>query len=48
MTNVKKKGKEPRPFFTDVVNERLVDVLKKPIEKLLKRSIEIIIVEPWQ
>jgi hypothetical protein len=48
MTNVKKKGKEPRPFFTDVVNERLVDTLRTPIEKLLKRSIEIIIVEPWQ
>lgn len=48
MTNVRKKGQEPRPFFTDVVNEKLVDVLKKPIEKLLKRSIEIIIVEPWQ
>lgn len=48
MRSIQKNGKEARPFFTDVVNEKLVDVLKKPIEKLLKRSIEIIIVEPWQ
>lgn len=48
MTNVRKKGQEKRPFFTDVVNDKLKDYLREPIEKLLKRSIEIIIVEPWQ
>jgi len=48
MTNKKKHGEKPRPFFTDVVNSKLVDTLKEPIEKLLKRSIEITIVEPWQ
>jgi len=48
MTNVKKHGQKPRPFFTDVVNDKLIDVLKKPIEKLIGRSIVINIVEPWQ
>jgi len=48
MRNIKEQGKEPRPFFTDVVNSKLKDVLKKPIEKLIGRSIEVAIVEPWQ
>lgn len=48
MTNIKKHGQKPRPFFTDVVNERLVDVLKKPIEKLIGRAITVQIIEPWQ
>ena len=48
MTNKIKRGEKPRPFFTDVVNDKLTQTLKKPIEKLLKRSIEITIVEPWQ
>lgn len=43
-----KKGQEPRPFFTDVINENLVQVLKKPIEKVIGRAVEISIVEPWQ
>jgi hypothetical protein len=42
------RGQKPRPYFSDVVNDRLKDTLRTPIEKLLKRSIEIIIVEPWQ
>lgn len=48
MTNVKKYGQKTRPFFTDVVNDKLIDVLKKPIEKLIGRSIVVNIVEPWQ
>lgn len=48
MTNIKKYGQKPRPFFTDVVNDRLVNVLKKPIEKLIGRSIKVMIIEPWQ
>jgi hypothetical protein len=47
-TNIKKYGKEARPFFTDVVNEALTDYLREPISRLLGRSIEIAIVEPWQ
>tara|TARA_R110000868_G_scaffold109565_1_gene297792 strand:- start:731 stop:1318 length:588 start_codon:yes stop_codon:yes gene_type:complete len=48
MYRVVTQGQEPRPFFTDVVNERLVDVLKKPIEKLIGRAIAVKIIEPWQ
>ncbi len=48
MTNKKKTGEKPRPFFTDVVNDKLTQTLREPIEKLLKRSIEIVIAEPWQ
>jgi len=42
------RGQKPRPFYSDVVNDKLIDTLRIPIEKLLKRSIEIIITEPWQ
>jgi hypothetical protein len=48
MSNKRKKGQEARPFFTDVINESLVNVLKEPIERLLGRAVEISIVEPWQ
>lgn len=48
MVNKIKKGQEARPFFTDVINENLVQVLKKPIENVLGRAVEISIVEPWQ
>lgn len=46
--SIKKNGKEPRPFFTDVVNDKLTEYLREPIMKVLGRSIEITIVEPWQ
>jgi hypothetical protein len=48
MTNIRKFGKEARPFFEDVVNERLVDELRGPVEAVLGRAIEISIVAPWQ
>jgi len=48
MTNVRKKGKEPRPFFGDVINDQTAAVLKGPIEKLLGKSITIAIAGPWQ
>lgn len=48
MKNIEKHGKEARPFFTDVVNDKLYEALQKPIEALLKQSITINIVEPWQ
>lgn len=44
-----KYGQEARPFLTDVVNDKLVDYLREPIQALLGRSIEILITEPqWQ
>lgn len=45
--SIKKKGQEPRPFFTDVVNNELVEYLRKPISDLLGRAIKINIVDPW-
>jgi hypothetical protein len=48
MTNVKKKGKAPRPFYTDVVNQKLIQEIKEPIEALFGRAITVNIVEPWQ
>lgn len=48
MENVRKKGKEARPFFADVVNDALVSELQGPIEDIIGRSIIISIVEPWQ
>lgn len=46
--SIKKKGQAPRPFYTDVVNDELVEYLRKPISDLLGRSIQINIVDPWQ
>lgn len=48
MTNIRKNGQKPRPFYTDVVNDKLVDYLRKPIEKLFKKSMTVVIVDPWQ
>ena len=42
------KGKKPRPFFEDVINDQLIKVLKKPIGKLLGKSIKINIISPWR
>jgi hypothetical protein len=48
MTNVRKYGQEPRPFFEDVVNPALTQALRGPIENVLGRAIELNIVAPWQ
>ena len=47
-TNIKKYGKKARPFYDDVINEKLVKVLEAPIRKLLGESIKLTIVAPWQ
>ena len=46
--SVIRKGKEPRPFYDDVINEKLVKVLEAPIKKLLGESIKLTIIAPWQ
>lgn len=46
--SIKEKGKKPRPFFSDVINQELTKELKAPIEKLLGRAITIVIKEGWQ
>ena len=43
-----RKGKKPRPFYDDVINEKLVKILEAPIKKLLGESIKLTIVAPWQ
>jgi hypothetical protein len=48
MNKVKRDGKKPRPFYSDVVNERLIQEIKEPIEALFGRAITVNIVEPWQ
>lgn len=48
MTNVRKRGKAPRPFFDDVINDQTAEFLRGPIEELLGKSIEIAIASPWQ
>ncbi len=48
MQGIKRDGKAPRPFFTDVVNAATMKKLRNPIERLLKESIRIRILEPWQ
>ena len=42
-----RKGKKARPFYDDVINEKLVKVLEEPIKKLLGESIKLTIVAPW-
>lgn len=48
MTNIRKHGQAPRPFFEDVVNERLVEEIREPVTNVIGRAIEISIVSPWQ
>jgi len=48
MRSIKQKGKQPRPFFGDVVNDKLVQELAEPISELIGRAITVKIVAPWQ
>ena len=48
MANVKKKGKTPRPFFTNVVNETLTMKIQGELSAFFKEAIIVNIVEPWQ
>ena len=48
MTNIRKKGKEARPFFEDVINSSTVEFLREPIQALFGKSLTIAIASPWQ
>lgn len=41
MGKIRRDGKEPRPFYDDVINEKLEKQIRKPIEELLGQAIEI-------
>ena len=42
------RGQIARPYFSDVVNKKLISELQEPIQKVLGRAIKIRILEPWQ
>lgn len=44
MQSVRKKGKEPKPFYDEVVNDNLTRLIKPKIEKLMGRAIEVAII----
>lgn len=46
--SIREKGVKARPFYTAVVNERLISELEKPISDFMKRAITVRIVEPWR
>lgn len=48
MTNIRKFGTEPRPFFDEVVNSALETELAEPFEALMGEAINIRILSPWQ
>ena len=45
---VNREGREGRPFFTDVMNTNLAEIMRPQIESLLGQAIEIKITQPWQ
>jgi len=48
MRSIRLKGKQPKPFFTDVMNTNLAEIMRPQIEELLGKAIEIKITQPWQ
>jgi hypothetical protein len=48
MGAIKRDGKAPRPFFTNVVNETLTTKIQKELSEFFKEAITVNIVEPWQ
>jgi hypothetical protein len=48
MTNIRKKGKEAKPFVDDVLNQNLEAQLQPIIEEILGQAIEIKITAKWQ
>lgn len=48
MRNKVKFGQEPKPFVNEVINAKLFDEIREPIEAIFKRSIQIQITTGWQ
>ena len=46
--NKKKKGQEPRPFYNDVINSKLVGEIERQVVELVGEAIEVSIVAQWQ
>jgi hypothetical protein len=46
MRNIKLKGKKPRPFVTDVINDKLKAELSKAISEIYKKAIVINVLQP--
>jgi len=45
---IRRDGIKPRPFYNDVINNKLVGIIRPQIEKLIGRTIEVNITFPWQ
>lgn len=45
---IRRDGKEPKPFYNDVINQKLVSYMKPQIEALIGRAIQVNITFPWQ
>lgn len=48
MTNIRKRGQKPRPFYSDVVNDDLISYLSEAISTLIGRAITVNIIEPFK
>lgn len=48
MTNKRKFGQETRPFVNDVITDKLIQDMKKPIQALIGKALEIQITVGWQ
>lgn len=48
MRSIKEKGIEPRPFYTDVVNDDLKKFISTSISKVYSKALKVEISDPWQ
>lgn len=46
--NKRKRGQEPRPFYNDVINSKLVGEIERQVVELVGEAIEVSIVAQWQ
>jgi hypothetical protein len=48
MSRIKKKGKAPRPFISDVLNEQLNKEIREAIVAVYSKALIVNISKPWQ